>query len=322
MAYSKLINTYLIVLILFAGLYMIFKSNFTINYISNESKLDSNQYRSSILNRTILMENFFDDIFEISDNQRLFNKKVLLETVKFMIKESTEEDADLVEFVRSLIHSPSTKPLNLNDKNRKDFSQIGQSGFINDLLKSKTKGFYIEAGGFDGESHSNSLFFEMTKNWNGILIEPLPYLFKTLLSKNRKAYAINACIAKSKPIIAKFRDFNVLSGRVETMSDIHNQRIDRESNNANKNFLYIPCFSLSTILKAINVSRVDYFSLDVEGGENDVLKTIDYNKIFIKTFSIEHNGNNREKDLMVEHLTKFGYRVVKSDSQDIYFLKD
>ena len=44
---------------------------------------------------------------------------------------------------------------------------------------------------------------------------------------------------------------------------------------------FVPCFSLVTILKAINVNKVDYFSLDVEGGESFVLKAIDFNKIDI-----------------------------------------
>ena len=49
------------------------------------------------------------------------------------------------------------------------------------------------------------------------------------------------------------------------MSDNHANRIDKESNFKKREYLYIPCFSLVTILKAIDVKKVDYFSLDVEG---------------------------------------------------------
>ena len=105
------------------------------------------------------------------------------------------------------------------------------------------------------------------------------------------------------------------------MSDAHKKRIEKELNSKEQTFVYVPCFSINTILKAIGVNAVDYFSLDVEGGENDVLRSIDYEKIFIKTFSIEHNGNEAEKNKMIEHLTKFSYNIVKQDGQDIYFLK-
>ncbi len=49
------------------------------------------------------------------------------------------------------------------------------------------------------------------------------------------------------------------------MSEQHVARIDKEINYQKREYLYIPCFSLVTILKAIGVNKVDYFSLDVEG---------------------------------------------------------
>ena len=56
----------------------------------------------------------------------------------------------------------------------------------------------------------NSLFFELTRQWKGILIEPI--FFDLVKSKRRKAYALNACIAKRKPFIAKFLIGGSLSG--------------------------------------------------------------------------------------------------------------
>ena len=43
----------------------------------------------------------------------------------------------------------------------------------------------------------------------------------------------------------------------------------------------VTCFPLFGVLKAMNVSRVDYFSLDVEGNEMDVLRTIPFDEIDI-----------------------------------------
>ena len=81
---------------------------------------------------------------------------------------------------------------------------------------------------------------------------------------------------------------------------------------------YFPCFSLKTIMKAIGVSHVDYFSLDVEGGELDVLKSINFNELDIKTFSIERSAQKNEiKSLMKSS----GYKIVKEDWLDVYFNK-
>jgi hypothetical protein len=46
----------------------------------------------------------------------------------------------------------------------------------------------------------------------------------------------------------------------------------------------IQCFPLFTILSYLNVTQIDYFSLDVEGNELKVLKTIPFDSVFIKVF--------------------------------------
>ena len=40
----------------------------------------------------------------------------------------------------------------------------------------------------------------------------------------------------------------------------------------------IPCFPLQTLLAAIGVTHVDYFSLDVEGLEFKILKTLPFDQ--------------------------------------------
>ena len=58
-----------------------------------------------------------------------------------------------------------------------------------------TNGFFIEAGAHDGEDYSNSLLFEMKRNWTGILIEADPFVFQKMQSRNRRAFVVNAGLA-------------------------------------------------------------------------------------------------------------------------------
>jgi hypothetical protein len=110
---------------------------------------------------------------------------------------------------------------------------------------------------------------------------------------------------------------DALSGRLNKMHTSHVQRIDEISQHVK--LLYVPCFSLNTIMSALGVNKVDYFSLDVEGGELDVLKIIKYDKIQIDSFSIEHNGFEEEKDKIIAYLTGKDFEKVKEDGQDVYF---
>ena len=50
-----------------------------------------------------------------------------------------------------------------------------------EIFKNRIKdGFFIEAGAFDGETFSNTLFFELKQNWTGLLVEPNPDVFQML----------------------------------------------------------------------------------------------------------------------------------------------
>ena len=69
------------------------------------------------------------------------------------------------------------------------------------MFKNKKNGFFIEAGAYDGEVYSNSLLFEKKLNWTGLLVEPNPDNFKSLLSKNRKSYSIETCLSTKSHVI-------------------------------------------------------------------------------------------------------------------------
>ena len=56
---------------------------------------------------------------------------------------------------------------------------------------------------------------------------------------------------------------------------------DSNSNNT-ENIYKMQCFPLYSILLAIGKTDIDYFSLDVEGSEYKILKTIPWHKVDIK----------------------------------------
>ena len=45
----------------------------------------------------------------------------------------------------------------------------------------------------------------------------------------------------------------------------------------------VPCYPLETLLLALNVTKVDFISLDVEGQEVPILKTIPFDKVTVNT---------------------------------------
>ncbi len=85
--------------------------------------------------------------YHLNLNQSRMNlrERVLEETKKFASLETEEDDPALIEFIKKLIKPPSTKPYNLILSNIKngDYSQEGQSLYIDKILNGRTEGFFI-----------------------------------------------------------------------------------------------------------------------------------------------------------------------------------
>ena len=62
-------------------------------------------------------------------------------------------------------------------------------------MQQVTKGTFLEAGAYDGEDLSNSLFLERELGWTGVLVEPDPWNYFGLRKKNRHTLTLNACLA-------------------------------------------------------------------------------------------------------------------------------
>ena len=58
------------------------------------------------------------------------------------------------------------------------------------------------------------------------------------------------------------------------------------------------CLPLFTLLTALNVSRVDFLSLDTEGGELETLMNFPFDKIEIDFLTIEHHPRKQMKSSM------------------------
>ena len=60
---------------------------------------------------------------------------------------------------------------------------------------------------------------------------------------------------------------------------------------------------------ALDRTHVDYFSLDVEGFEYDILLTVPWSVLDISTFSIEHTHGKIGKQGYKDYMKDLGYEV-------------
>ena len=87
------------------------------------------------------------------------------------------------------------------------YSQKGQDKFIIDFFNKKKNGYFIEIGGYDGITNSNTYKLEKEFNWNGLLVEPSLHLYNKLKNK-RNCKSENCIIVNEYKDQVKFIDKN------------------------------------------------------------------------------------------------------------------
>ena len=188
----------------------------------------------------------------------------------------------LVGYVREkLLVSPNrTSASSRTASPPKNYSQLGQDKIVDKLLKHRTNGFFVEAGAYDGETFSNTLFLEKERNWTGLLVEADPQLFQILKGRNRRAYLSKTCLSTTPyAVTANFTFADALGGLTATD---HKDQVTGTG--------AVQCIPFISYLLALNIHHIDYFSLDVEGTEAEVLRQIDFQRFRIDVLSIEYAG--------------------------------
>lgn len=199
-------------------------------------------------------------------------------------------------------------------------SQCDQDKFVNEtFFKNKKGGVFVEIGAYNGIHLSNSYFFEKELEWQGLCVEPIPEAFEELI-KNRSCICVQGCVAAESGIVDFLRLTGVstlLSGVVDKYDPKHLERIDREQSlfpeEVFKNIIQVNCYTLNDLLEKNKFYNVDYLSIDTEGGELSILKSIDFQKFHIEIIDVENNYDDPATRLFLESV---GYEFVTKLKQD------
>ncbi|RXG53911.1 Protein Star [Armadillidium vulgare] len=231
-----------------------------------------------------------------------------------------------------LSYNLSTDPLYITMKNGYTWSYIDY--FIRLIFQDKKNGVFVEAGALDGEFLSNTLRLEMEQNWTGLIIEPDPSSYRELLRKNRKSWSSNSCISNTnyskrttflsrEPAIETSNKWAYKGATNElgiTLPPVFNSFLNKTKATA----IQVYCFPFYTYLLALNMTNIDLVSLDLQGSEMEVLRSLPFQKIKVKMFIIE-TASEKTFDLNLEKfLNKKGYQMIACDEEPnyIYILKE
>jgi FkbM family methyltransferase len=180
------------------------------------------------------------------------------------------------------------------------YSQLGQD-VLAIFCFPDNPGFFVEFGACDGIIMSNTFLLETYHDWNGILVEPVPYYNRVLKNKRNCTIVDDVCVSDKSEEIVKFmevRDFQCVSGMTSDAFKDSWAGIRKE----NANTFDVKTISLKDLLDNNNAPQyVEFLSVDTEGSEFKILDAYDFSREF-GLITVEHN--HTENKVLIENLMK------------------
>jgi FkbM family methyltransferase len=204
------------------------------------------------------------------------------------------------------------------------YSQYNQDRYLEtNIFKGYKNGFYVDVGAHDGISINNTLYFEKNNNWTGINIEPIKKVFDRLVINRPNDINLNCAVCNNDGET----DFFCNTGYTEMISGIkdnfdirHFNRLQHDNlqTGSTTEVIKVKTKKLETILDENNIKHINYLSIDVEGAEFEVIKSINFNKVFIDVIGFENNYNDVSVPI-VEYLQNKGFIIIYHSS-DIFMI--
>ncbi|HVG76171.1 MAG TPA: FkbM family methyltransferase [Thermoleophilaceae bacterium] len=196
---------------------------------------------------------------------------------------------------------------------RKLMTHIGESGF------------FVEAGAFDGYVQSNTYWLERFAGWHGLLIEPIPELYREAVRNRPASRVVNCALvppaASGEPVRMRFAG---------TMSIVAGARGGEEGDEEYLRSAFaipeepyeveVPGRTLSEVLDEAGAPEIGLLSLDLEGYEAQALEGLDLERHAPRFIVVEVQDEAAER--LVAGVLGDRYRVAERLSpMDVLFAR-
>lgn len=185
------------------------------------------------------------------------------------------------------------------------YSQLGQDLFVLIELGKKKEGFFIEIGAGDGFYLSNTYLLEKNFGWTGILVEPNKSFYNSCINLRRCTTINQLVLAENHTSIRFFEKSVGEFSHSEGFGDVTASKIESTYE--------VSAIRFAEIFDGLSdIPDIDFLSIDTEGSEVEILKTIDFLKYKPRIICIEHNYVKNNRIFFKKFLNSKGYRLVYS----------
>ncbi|MFL6520742.1 MAG: FkbM family methyltransferase [Chthoniobacterales bacterium] len=179
--------------------------------------------------------------------------------------------------------------------------------------------FVVQIGANDGTAGDPLLEGFRTTRWSGLLVEPVPYLYETLVSRYRDRPGIQmecAAISTRDGEAPLYRLRSIPGRTPEWFNQLAS--LDREVLLKHRSSIpeidsllveeHVPTVRLDTLLTRHGISRIDLLVIDAEGHDFEILRTLDFTRFKPTLLMFEHQHlSDTDKQAAYTLLKTAGY---------------
>jgi len=185
------------------------------------------------------------------------------------------------------------------------YSQEGEDIFLSRIFEGKKNGFYVDIGAHHPQRFSNTYLFYL-KGWKGINIDPMPESMQEFNNLRSRDVNLEIGISREKQTLTYYifnePALNTFSYKEAVLKDgINNGQfyiVDKKE---------IKTYPLAEILEKYvdNFQEIDFFSIDVEGLDLEVLQSNDWTRFRPEYILIEELRTSI--DIIIEESEIYSY---------------
>jgi FkbM family methyltransferase len=196
---------------------------------------------------------------------------------------------------------------------------------LRQALAARTDATFIQIGAHDGISYDPYREFIISSGLRGVLVEPLPFLFKKLAANYRgKSGIILENLAIGYPpgeltlwtvdpqFVRRTRNADWLSGLARTSRESLREVVrDVPGAAANLLQLQVPCVTIEHLIQRHRFHSFDLVFIDVEGYEAVILQEMDYALVGPRLVAFEHVNLGPAEQSVCARLRQEGFSLMK-----------
>jgi FkbM family methyltransferase len=197
----------------------------------------------------------------------------------------------------------------------KVYSQSDEELIIRDFFQDRRKGFFLDVGCAWPMKYNNTYYLESRLNWRGIGIDGLPDFAAAWQQKRKRSKFFNYIVTDHSGTTESFYRAEKLGiSSTKPLPDPRGKTIKYDE-------IKVPTITLNELLQREGVTKIDFISMDIEGGELGALAGFNIDRFKPELLCVEAHIGNREKILawFAAHRYERIERYMARDEVNYYF---